>query len=88
MTFMAYGLDKIAAKNNRWRTQESTLHLYALVGGWPGALLAQKILRHKSQKAQFQTVFRISVLINCLLLGYLFSNHGATMLDRLLGLAS
>ncbi len=51
--FLAYAFDKSAAKGGRWRTSEGTLHLLALAGGWPGALLAQQFLRHKSAKASF-----------------------------------
>src|SRR5690606_9186785 len=50
IAFVAYALDKSAARNGRWRTAESTLHLFGLAGGWPGALLAQRLLRHKSRK--------------------------------------
>jgi uncharacterized membrane protein YsdA (DUF1294 family)/cold shock CspA family protein len=64
VTFMAYALDKSAAQRGTWRTKETTLHLMALVGGWPGALLAQQLLRHKSSKTQFRHVFRATVLIN------------------------
>jgi uncharacterized membrane protein YsdA (DUF1294 family)/cold shock CspA family protein len=48
--FIVYALDKSAAQRQQWRTQESTLHLLALIGGWPGALAAQQLLRHKSKK--------------------------------------
>ncbi|AZN36738.1 DUF1294 domain-containing protein [Iodobacter ciconiae] len=65
LTFIAYALDKSAARNNRWRTEENTLHLLALLGGWPGALLAQRWLRHKSKKAAFLGVFWATVLLNC-----------------------
>jgi uncharacterized membrane protein YsdA (DUF1294 family)/cold shock CspA family protein len=75
--FVAYWLDKSAAKNDRWRTKESTLHLFALIGGWPGALAAQRLLRHKTQKASFQLVFWISVALNCGALGWLFWSPGA-----------
>jgi uncharacterized membrane protein YsdA (DUF1294 family)/cold shock CspA family protein len=68
--FLAYGLDKSAARNGRWRTKESTLHLLALVGGWPGALLAQRVYRHKSKKREFQVVFWATVLVNCGVLGW------------------
>ncbi len=69
IAFLAYAIDKSAAQNNQWRTQESTLHLLGLVGGWPGALLAQQTLRHKSKKKEFQTVFWATVFINCTALG-------------------
>lgn len=64
VTFIAYGIDKSAAASNRWRTPESTLHLLALAGGWPGALLAQQFLRHKSRKAEFRAAFWATVILN------------------------
>lgn len=70
-TFVAYLHDKSAAQSGRWRTKESTLHLMALLCGWPGALLAQKLLRHKSSKPGFQSVFWLTVLCNCSALIYL-----------------
>ena len=73
ITFLAYAQDKSAAQHNRWRTKESTLHSLALVGGWPGALLAQKLLRHKSSKASFQRVFWVTVLVNVLAVSWLMS---------------
>ncbi|HHQ4531913.1 TPA: DUF1294 domain-containing protein [Aeromonas veronii] len=68
MTFIAYAIDKHAAQHNHWRTQESTLHLLALLGGWPGALSAQQLLRHKSAKVEFRQVFWVTVFLNLLLL--------------------
>ena len=63
-TFIAYAADKSAAASGSWRTPESTLHALALAGGWPGALLAQQFLRHKSTKAEFRQVFWATVLLN------------------------
>lgn len=63
-TFLVYALDKRAARLGRWRVKEGTLHAFALAGGWPGALLAQQFLRHKSAKVQFLTVFWITVFLN------------------------
>jgi len=64
LTFMAFAWDKAAAQARRWRTAESTLHLLALAGGWPGALLAQQWLRHKSAKREFRAVFWATVVLN------------------------
>jgi uncharacterized membrane protein YsdA (DUF1294 family) len=61
----AYGMDKSAAQSDRWRTAERTLHLLALVGGWPGALIAQRMFRHKSRKPSFQVGFFLTVALNC-----------------------
>lgn len=86
ITFIAYAIDKSAAQNNRWRTKESTLHLFGLAGGWPGALLAQKTLRHKSKKEEFQTVFWASVIANCFILGWLLTTKsGSILLSSILG---
>ena len=59
VTFVAYALDKHAAQREKWRTPEATLQMLALLGGWPGAFAAQRILRHKTRKVGFQIVFWI-----------------------------
>jgi uncharacterized membrane protein YsdA (DUF1294 family) len=76
VTFLAYALDKSAAEAGRWRTQESTLHLFGLAGGWPGALLAQQLLRHKSSKREFQAAFWMTVMLNCGALVWLALPYG------------
>lgn len=85
VAFFAYALDKSAASRNRWRTRESTLHLFALLGGWPGALAAQRLLRHKSAKTAFQIEFWITVALNCAALGWLLSPAGQGSLESVLG---
>ncbi len=87
IAFFAYAFDKSSAVRNQWRTQESTLHLLALLGGWPGALAAQRLLRHKSAKASFQSIFWVTVVLNCGALGWLFSPSGAKTLQSVLGIA-
>jgi len=84
MAFAVYALDKSAAQNNRWRTQESTLHFFWLIGGWPGALLAQKFLRHKSKKQSFQIIFWVTVMLNCGMLIWLHTTEGSTVLRSIL----
>ncbi|MBB5863388.1 DUF1294 domain-containing protein [Xanthomonas sp. 3058] len=68
MAMIAYRGDKRAAQRGRQRTPEATLHLIALLGGWPGALLAQQLFRHKSSKATFQLRFWITVVLNIIAL--------------------
>jgi uncharacterized membrane protein YsdA (DUF1294 family)/cold shock CspA family protein len=85
VAFLAYAFDKSAARNGRWRTQESTLHLIGLTGGWPGALAAQRLLRHKSRKHSFQVVFWATVVLNCCALAWFFSASGAEVLRSMLG---
>lgn len=69
----AYAWDKWAATNNSRRTPESTLHLFGLLGGWPGAIVAQHALRHKSRKQSFQVVFWGTVALNCFALAWLLA---------------
>jgi uncharacterized membrane protein YsdA (DUF1294 family)/cold shock CspA family protein len=64
VTFMAYWLDKHAARQRRWRTSEQKLHLFAVLGGWPGAWWGQQLLRHKSVKASFRQTYWFTVFLN------------------------
>lgn len=57
LTWFLYWDDKRRARSGAWRTPESSLHLLELVGGWPGAFLAQRQLRHKVSKPGFQLIF-------------------------------
>lgn len=84
VAFVAYALDKSAARHERRRTPENTLHLFGLLGGWPGALAAQRLLRHKSRKASFQIVFWGTVGLNGGALGWLLSPAGERTLRSLL----
>lgn len=76
VAFVAYGMDKAAANAGRWRTPESTLHALGLACGWPGAVLAQRLFRHKSRKREFQVVFWVTVAINLVALAWLTSVDG------------
>ena len=64
VTFFLYAKDKKAAQQDRWRTSENTLLTVGLLCGWPGALLAQQTLRHKSSKPSFLLLFWLSVAAN------------------------
>ncbi|MCI5210822.1 MAG: DUF1294 domain-containing protein [Candidatus Electrothrix sp. ATG2] len=77
LTFLLYAKDKSAAKKGAWRTSENTLHLFSLVGGWPGALVAQQTLHHKSRKHSFLLVFWITVLLNCCVVAWLLTPNGS-----------
>jgi uncharacterized membrane protein YsdA (DUF1294 family)/cold shock CspA family protein len=70
IAFYLYGADKSAAEQGRWRTPESTLHTIALVGGWPGALVARRVFRHKTRKQPFRTIFWVTVIANCAALAW------------------
>lgn len=67
--FIAYGLDRRQAVNGGRRVSERTLHLLAFLGGWPGALLAQRQFRHKTQKVTFRLVFWMVVVVHVGIVG-------------------
>jgi uncharacterized membrane protein YsdA (DUF1294 family) len=77
VAFMLYRRDKRAAQGGKARTRERTLHLADLLGGWPGGLLAQDRLRHKTRKAPFQLVFWATVALNCAALAWLLGTGDA-----------
>ena len=74
ITYRAYSGDKQAAESGRRRTPENTLHLLALIGGWPGAAIAQQRLRHKTTKQTFRSVYWLTVFSNCATVIWLFAS--------------
>lgn len=64
VAFGLYARDKHQARSDGWRTPEKVLHAVELLGGWPGALLAQQAFRHKTRKLSFQVVFWLIVLLH------------------------
>lgn len=69
ISFAAYGLDKRRAAVGGRRVPERTLHLLALLGGWPGAILAQRQFRHKTRKVSFLIVFWAVVVVHLAVVG-------------------
>lgn len=64
LAFTAYGIDKSCAVSQKSRISEKALHLMAVLGGWPGAYIGQKVFRHKTQKQPFKLIFWLTVVIN------------------------
>lgn len=63
LTFTLYKLDKRAALKNKQRIPEASLHIATLLGGWPGALIARALMRHKTKKLRFVIFFWLSIVI-------------------------
>jgi uncharacterized membrane protein YsdA (DUF1294 family)/cold shock CspA family protein len=80
VTFVVYAVDKRAAGTSRRRVPENTLHLLELAGGWPGAIVAQQTLRHKTAKRSFRVAFWTAVAVNILLFVALATPLVATLL--------
>ena len=91
LSFAQYWHDKSSAQAGRWRTPESHLQIVALLGGWPGALIAQQVFRHKTRKLAFLLPFWLIVLLHqgfwfdwLLFDGRLFAEHLLRWLPTLL----
>jgi len=74
--FVAYAMDKSAARASNWRTPEAMLLLLGVIGGWPGAVLAQQWLRHKTSKQSFQWKFQSTVALNLGMFAWLAYRFG------------
>ena len=61
IAFALYAADKRRAGRGEWRISEALLHLVELLGGWPGALMAQHLLRHKRRKRGYMVIFWLIV---------------------------
>lgn len=85
LTLVFYKADKDKALKGHWRIQESTLHCLELVGGWPGAMLAQSLFRHKTKKTRYLIVFWLCVFINLGALVWLHTGGGRRFLVSLIG---
>lgn len=84
LTFIVYAHDKSAAISGRWRVPENTLLLLGLLCGWPGALVAQNMFRHKSRKLTFQVPFWFTVIINGIGLWWLTTPRGMLLLEKMI----
>ncbi len=80
ITFLVYARDKYAAIHDEWRIAENTLHTFSLLGGWPGAVIAQHTLRHKNRKTAFQFTFWFVMLSNSAFLVWLHTTQGNSKL--------
>ena len=83
-TLMIYGLDKRAATHQQSRTPENTLHLLSLAGGWPGALIARPLFRHKTRKQPFTGIFWCTAVVSAsALIAFLLLDEAAPARDWL-----
>lgn len=70
LAFLLYRSDKRAAERGTWRTPEATLLSVGLLGGWPGALVARALFRHKTRKQPFVALYWITVVVHCAVLAW------------------
>ena len=69
LTFVVFGFDnRQALKGRGKRVPEKTIHVLALIGGWPGALAGQRVFRHKTIKMRFRIVLWLIIGMHLILL--------------------
>ena len=69
IAFLSYIWDKHKAKNDQWRTRESTLIILAFFGPF-GATAGMLAVRHKTQKLKFKLVY-IFLILHIIAIAYL-----------------
>ncbi|MBZ9790458.1 DUF1294 domain-containing protein [Rhizobium sp. 3T7] len=79
--YSIYFLDKQAARHHQRRISEKTLLTLAFVGGSLGAVCAQRLLRHKTQKEPFRSILRAIVMFHMLTALLLSGALGYDVLD-------
>ena len=69
--FFLYGHDKRNARRDKIRIPEWVLHLFAFLGGSPGALLGQRVFHHKTRKRSFRFIFWLLVVVQAALVAWI-----------------
>ena len=88
-TYRLYVFDKLQAVRGRWRLSETSLRLAELGGGWPGAFLAQRRLRHKRQMGRFKVYFWCIIVLHQVVgFDFFLSNYLSRELWQMMGQGS
>ncbi len=85
ITYAVYAFDKSAEQAGSWRVPTFTLYLLALIGGWPGALLAQSFLYHRYHDDTFKLIFWLMTIINFSTYCWTLTEQGHEQMYLLLG---
>ena len=59
VAFSLFYFDKWAAQAGAWRIPELWLHCVEMAFGWPGALIASEVIKHKRKKKSYMTILYI-----------------------------
>jgi len=66
-TAILFIIDKKLAVSGSSRISEKNLIMASLLCGWPGGLLAMKLVRHKTKKIEFQVLMALAIIANIVL---------------------
>jgi len=65
-----FAFDKLAAKKNRWRISEITLHIFEFLGGVFANILLMYTLRHKNRKFRYWVWTWLVMILWLIILSY------------------
>ena len=71
IAFILFGVDKYKASHDLWRIPESTLILFAFLGGAIGALAGMKVFHHKTRKIKFRILIPAALVFNIAVAGFI-----------------
>lgn len=71
IAFIMFGVDKYKASHDLWRIPESTLILFAFLGGAIGALAGMKVFHHKTRKIKFRILIPAALVFNIAVAGFI-----------------
>ncbi len=71
IAFIMFGVDKYKASHDLWRIPESTLILFAFLGGAVGALAGMKVFHHKTRKIKFRILIPAALVFNIAVAGFI-----------------
>ncbi|EEX33350.1 MULTISPECIES: DUF1294 domain-containing protein [Vibrio] len=84
IAYMVYALDKHALHTGGWRVPSLTFHVLNIVGGWPGALLAQSVLHHKYNDIGYKSLFWLTLFANFGLFCWTLTKEGTVVMVEFL----
>ena len=70
--FLSMWLDKKKAIKHQYRISEKTLFLVAILGGSIGSILGMRKFRHKTKHWYFRCGMPLILIIQCILIGFLY----------------
>ena len=68
--FILMGMDKRAARRNKWRIPERRLLTLGIIGGGIGGILGMLVFHHKTHRIYFKICYGINVF--CLGIAFLY----------------
>ena len=68
IAFLVMYLDKRKARYGKWRIQEQSLFILALIGGSIGSIAGMYTFRHKTKKLRFSVGFPVILILQIILI--------------------